>query len=248
MLLIRRLWLLPASIATLTLYLLFRRASRYAGNLGLSTPATDTLRDPLWIQRPERYPVKSFLPLPTGDPRIIPKIQYDFEPEGEEEKKVRIWRQTQVKESFVHAWEGYKKHAWGKDEVAPVSGSYRNSFGGWGATLVDSMDTLWIMGLKDEFQRCLTAVAEIDWTRNDEEVVNVFETTIRYLGGLLAAYDISGGAYPLLLKKAVDLGDVLYRAFDTPNRMPMTRWEWRRSVAFVGQNLRQLTYGQECKR
>lgn len=243
MLLIRRLWLLPASIITLVLYLLFRRASRYAGNVGLSTPVTDTPGGSQWVQRPEHHPVKSFIPLPGGEPKNVPKIQHDFGPETEEQKKLREERQARVKESFVHAWNGYKEHAWGKDEVSPVSGSYRNSFGGWGATLVDSMDTLWIMGLKDDFQRCLTAVAEIDWARNDEEVVNVFETTIRYLGGLLAAYDISDEAYPLLLKRAVDLGEVLYKSFDTPNRMPMTRWEWKRYIIFGNRRTSRLTYG-----
>lgn len=245
MLLIRRLWLLPASVITLILFLLFRRASRYAGNLGLSTPVTDTQIGPQWIRQPERYPVKSFIPLPVGEPKKIPKIQFEFGSENEEEKKIRLERRDKVKESFVHAWEGYKKHAWGKDEVSPVSGSFRNSFGGWGATLVDSMDTLWMMGMKDEFQRCVTAVAAIDWTRNDEDVVNVFETTIRYLGGLLAAYDVSDGAYPLLLKRAADLGEVLYKAFDTPNRMPMTRWEWRRYAVHERLLAEKLTLSQE---
>ncbi|EAQ84271.1 hypothetical protein CHGG_10675 [Chaetomium globosum CBS 148.51] len=43
-------------------------------------------------------------------------------------------------------------------------------------------------------------------------------TTIRHLAGLLSAYDLSGE--PALLEKAKELGNMLYMAFDTPNRMP----------------------------
>lgn len=114
-----------------------------------------------------------------------------------------------------------------KDELTPVSGSYRSHFGGWAATLVDSLDTLWIMELKDEFEEAVDAVYHIDFTTTEEDEINVFETTIRYLGGMLAAYDLSEGKYPLLLQKSLELGDFLYAAFDTPNRMPIMRWVWK---------------------
>lgn len=42
----------------------------------------------------------------------------------------------------------------------------------------------------------------------------------------MAAYDLSEGKYPVLLAKAMELGEMLYVAFDTPNRMPVTRWNW----------------------
>jgi len=58
-----------------------------------------------------------------------------------------------------------------------------------------------------------------------EKSISVFETTIGYLGGLLAAYDLSGDER--LLEKSIELGDLLYCAFDTPNRMPITHFEWR---------------------
>lgn len=37
--------------------------------------------------------------------------------------------------------------------IQPQSMNGVNSFGGLGATLVDSLDTLYIMGLEDEFQK-----------------------------------------------------------------------------------------------
>jgi mannosyl-oligosaccharide alpha-1,2-mannosidase len=49
---------------------------------------------------------------------------------------------------------------------------------------------------------------------------------IRYLGGLLGAYDISGQKYEVLLEKAEQLAEVLIGAFDTPNRMPVLYYRW----------------------
>jgi mannosyl-oligosaccharide alpha-1,2-mannosidase len=51
------------------------------------------------------------------------------------------------------------------------------------------------------------------------EFVGFFETTIRYLGGLLSAYALSGE--PILLKKADELGSRLLPAFNTPSGLPM---------------------------
>lgn len=55
----------------------------------------------------------------------------------------------------LHAWRGYKTYAWGKNELRPVSkrGHTAGIFGrqDMGATIVDALDTLYIMGLMDEF-------------------------------------------------------------------------------------------------
>ncbi|KXX77125.1 Endoplasmic reticulum mannosyl-oligosaccharide 1,2-alpha-mannosidase [Madurella mycetomatis] len=133
-------------------------------------------------------------------------------------------RQQAVKRVFAKCWRSYKEHAWGSDELAPVSAGRRNHFGGWAATLVDSLDTLWIMDMKAEFNEAVAATEAINFTHTDLGEVNVFETNIRYLGGFLSAFDLSGDAR--LLRKAVEVGDMLYKAFDTPNRMPITRWNF----------------------
>lgn len=83
--------------------------------------------------------------------------------------------------------------------------------------MVDTLDTLWMMGLKDEFHEAAAAAVTIDW-ETKETAVNMFETTIRHIGGLLSAYDLS--QEPALLHKAIELGNMLYAGFDTPNRMP----------------------------
>ncbi|KAH8677676.1 glycoside hydrolase family 47 protein [Xylariales sp. PMI_506] len=175
-----------------------------------------------WRTVEVRYPVKSFQALPTREARVLPQVQHTFPP-SEQEAARQKERQLAVKQAFSRCWNSYRSKAWGKDELAPISGSSRDNFGGWGATLVDSLDTLWIMGLHDEFYEAVSAAAEIDFAETPVSEINVFETTIRYLGGFLAAYDLSGDGR--LLRKAKEVADMLYAAFDTPNRMPLTRWD-----------------------
>ncbi|PLN81085.1 seven-hairpin glycosidase [Aspergillus taichungensis] len=183
-----------------------------------------------WTKHAEQYPVTSYIPMPTEAPSPIPRIQHNFKTESWWARRKRVKRQEAVKDAFKHAWKGYKKHAWLKDEVSPLSGLYRNSFAGWAATLVDALDSLVIMGLTDELEDALEGLERIDFTVTDAGDINVFETTIRYLGGLLAAHDLTEGKHPILLKKATEIAEVLYSAFDTRNRMPQARWEWTRSA------------------
>jgi mannosyl-oligosaccharide alpha-1,2-mannosidase len=153
-------------------------------------------------------------------------IQAVFSPESTDAKAVRLRRQEQVKDAFLHAWKGYKEHAWLHDEVMPLTGGHKDTFVGWAATLVDGLDTLYIMGLKNEFEYALKALEQIDFSKPNAERVPVFETTIRYLGGLLGAWDISGHQYPILRQKATELGDFLYRAFDTESGIPVPYYRW----------------------
>lgn len=189
-----------------------------------------------WTQMPEHFPVPegALIPLPTGKPKSIPTIQHKFAPETEEAKTKREDRLDQIKAEMKRAWNSYKSYAFGHDELVPVSLGFADPFGGWGATLVDSLDTLWIMGLKEEFDQAYAGLEGIDFTITPRHDIPVFETTIRYLGGFLAAYDVTGGHkgdYPLLLKKAVELAEVLMGVFDTPNRMPVLYYNWKPAFA-----------------
>jgi len=176
----------------------------------------------LWRDIPVRFPVKRLTPLPTGKPLKLARVQHNFPLEDESAKNIRLKRRQAVKDAFTRAWTSYKQHAWMADELAPISGGKKDHFGGWSATLVDSFDTLWIMDMKDEFEHAVAAAVSIDFGASTLQEVNVFETTIRYLGGFLAGYDLSGEQR--LLDKAIELGDMLIAAFDTPNRMPVMRW------------------------
>ncbi|KAH7369967.1 glycosyl hydrolase family 47-domain-containing protein [Rhexocercosporidium sp. MPI-PUGE-AT-0058] len=186
-----------------------------------------------WVKQKEHFPVatESIIQLPTGAPVKIPRIQHKFNDETPDAKINREKRQLKVKQEFKKAWTGYRSKAWLHDELSPVSGMFRDPFCGWAATLVDTLDTLWIMGLHEEFEEAAKAVDLIDFTTSPRGDIPMFETTIRYLGGLLAAYDVSGAKYKNLLDKAVELAEILIGAFDTPNRMPVLYYYWMPTFA-----------------
>ncbi|KAI0540862.1 glycoside hydrolase family 47 protein [Xylaria digitata] len=172
-----------------------------------------------WSRVPYRFPPGSLIPLPTGHPKAFPNVQSRPKASNAEHERVRESRLHEVKEIFIGDWKAYKKYAWLKDALMPISGGYRDQFSGWSATCVDSLDTLWILGLRDEFDEAVDAVAKIDFGQSTSPRVNTFETNIRYLGGLIAAYDLS--KRDVLLAKAIELGDLIYAAFNTENRMPV---------------------------
>ena len=126
-----------------------------------------------------------------------------------------------VRSEFRWAWQGYVAKAWGKDEINPVSGTSSSFFvegHDLGLSLVEALDTLWIMGLDAEFQ------AGVDWVKANltfdvDGNAQVFETNIRLVGGLLSAHLASGD--PVLLDKAKDLADRLTKAFEaSPHGLP----------------------------
>ncbi|KAL6710930.1 hypothetical protein ACN47E_006805 [Coniothyrium glycines] len=172
-----------------------------------------------WKKAPFVNKIQAYIQLPNEKPQILPPVQAEQFRESRSERHEReAWR-VAVREEFKHTWESYKRCAWAEDELKPVTGEGLETFGGWGATLVDSLDTLWIMGLKEDFDEAVEAVALIDFGKTELKTISVFETTIRYLGGLLSAYDLSRRV--ILLEKAQQLGEMLYRAFDTPNNTPL---------------------------
>ena len=125
-------------------------------------------------------------------------------------------RQRAVVEAMKHAWKGYKSFAWGHDHLKPLSKSAQNWFG-LGLTIVDGLDTLYIMNLKEEFEEGK------DWVQNNlsfsvNKDVNLFETTIRMLGGLLGAFHLSRDN--VFLERAKDLGDRLLGAFSSASGVP----------------------------
>ncbi|KAI7971610.1 hypothetical protein EIK77_002611 [Talaromyces pinophilus] len=189
---------------------------------------TDTKPTKHWQKLSEHFPIleSDLIPLPSGEPKKLPKLQSATKTETTAQSNLREQRLAAIKEEFEHAWSGYTEYALGHDEVRPVSGSFRDPFAGWGATLVDALDTLWIMEMKDEFADAVEEVSKIDFTTSFRSDIPLFETVIRYLGGLLGAYDVSGQKYTVLLDKAVELAEILMGAFDTPNRMPVTYYNW----------------------
>jgi mannosidase alpha-like ER degradation enhancer 2 len=124
----------------------------------------------------------------------------------------------QVRAEFLHAWNGYQKYAWGHDDLKPLSKTYHD----WYAqsllmTPVDALDTMILMGLKDEAR---TTREYIDKNLSFDKDIDVqnFEITIRLLGGLLSSYQLTGDEQ--LLKLAEDLGTRLLPVFDSPTGLP----------------------------
>lgn len=127
-------------------------------------------------------------------------------------------RQRAVVKSFQHAWQGYKEFAWGHDHLRPISTAHHDWFG-LGLTIIDSLDTIYIMGLKQEFEEAR------EWVQNEltfdiNRDVNLFEVTIRVLGGLLGAYHLSGDI--LFLHRAQNLGDRLLPCFESESGVPFS--------------------------
>lgn len=123
-----------------------------------------------------------------------------------------------VRQAFLHAWNGYRRYAWGHDDLNPVSQTPHDWYGiSLLMTPVDAFDTMVLMGLKEEAADAKRLI--LDRLSFDRDVsVQVFEVTIRLLGGLLSAYQMDGD--PGFLRLATDLGNRLLPAFDSPTGMP----------------------------
>ncbi|TRM59358.1 glycoside hydrolase [Schizophyllum amplum] len=107
-----------------------------------------------------------------------------------------------VVRAFQHAWHAYEKDAMGYDEYHPISHTGSNLGGGQGIgyTVVDSIDTMLLMHLDDEYQRARGWIAN-NLSFDQEGEFSTFETTIR----------------------AVDLADRMLPAFDTKTGLPLPR-------------------------
>jgi mannosyl-oligosaccharide alpha-1,2-mannosidase len=223
-----RRWILSFILVCITLSVVFNVSEHASWTPPPPEHAPLLPPDFSWKNLPRQWPVTPpMIQLPTGPPSHIPRIQHKPVKETPVEAFKRQKRLAAVKNSFKHSWDGYKKNAWLQDEVRPLAGGYKNGFGGWGATLIDSLDTLWIMDMKEDFVKAVDALNYLDFTTSSSNSISVFETTIRYVGGLLSAYDLSDEKYPILLNKATELGDMLYASFDTPNGMPVVgSWNW----------------------
>lgn len=69
-----------------------------------------------------------------------------------------------------------------------------------GLTIIDGLDTAYLMGLDEEFQEARHWIAtQLNLNQNVD--INFFETTIRILGGFISTYHLSGDK--MFLDKAV---------------------------------------------
>ncbi|KAM6906212.1 mannosyl-oligosaccharide 1,2-alpha-mannosidase IA [Lycodopsis pacificus] len=171
-----------------------------------------------------------------NDVNTLPFVEYHrppgatgHEPQDPETKE----RRDKIKEMMKHAWGSYRRYAWGSNELRPISkqGHSSNLFGSIkGATIVDALDTLYIMEMFEEFDAATDWVEKnLDFNVNAE--VSVFEVNIRFVGGLLSAYYLSGKE--VYRRKAVELGEKLLPAFKTPTGIP---WALLNLKSGIGRN------------
>lgn len=125
-----------------------------------------------------------------------------------------------VRAEFLVAYEAYTRLAADHDELLPVSGEGRDFFVEGhpvALTTIESLDTLYLMGLDAHLQQAVEVAAGVDFDIDAD--FQVFETVIRVVGGLLSGYHATED--PRLLAQARDLADRLMPAFEeSPTGMP----------------------------
>lgn len=133
-----------------------------------------------------------------------------------EEMKAEM--RSKIQEAAKHAWSGYKQFAFGKDDLKPLSKSYRNWYEhSLLMTPVDAFDTFILLGLTKEASEAKQLILDsLSFDKAGE--VQVFEVTIRILGGLISAYEMDGDER--FLKLAIHLADKLMPAFNSETGMP----------------------------
>ena len=119
---------------------------------------------------------------------------------------------------FIRELKKHIIHIRGMPGVKPLSKKEQNSeiFGDYklGATIVDSLTTLYIMNMSTEFERTR------DWVHNNLDLssvdseMSVFETVIRFVGGLLSAFAFTNNK--MFLQKAQHVSDPMLPVFKTP--------------------------------
>ncbi|KHO00527.1 1,2-a-D-mannosidase [Metarhizium album ARSEF 1941] len=141
---------------------------------------------------------------------------------------------SQVKQAFRTAWNGYYEHAFPHDTLLPLTGGNSDDRNGLGVTAIDALSTAVVMEEKAIVDQILNYTATIDFstTKEANSSISLFETNIRYLGGLIAAFDLLKGPMSnlvdddnselveALLTQATTLADSLSIAFDTPTGIP----------------------------
>jgi mannosyl-oligosaccharide alpha-1,2-mannosidase len=181
---------------------------------------------------------------PTTTTRKYPKvqrtrIQLDRWQNGT--GKAEEVRKERVRKAMQHTYWGYRKQAWGHDDILPVSGGSWDSRNGWGAFIVDTSTTLAMMGMWDELTLSVDFIIENIDFRNPEGLVDPFETTIRYLGALVSLVElVDAKVIPekviptvkrkQLLRKTELLAHNLLPAYDSPTGMPWPRVDFAQHI------------------
>ncbi|KAF9452475.1 glycoside hydrolase family 47 protein [Macrolepiota fuliginosa MF-IS2] len=163
----------------------------------------------------------------------------------------KLAARERTRELFYHGYDNYMTFAFPLDELTPLSCSGQGPdwenpsniaandvAGNFSLTLIDVLDTLVVLDDREGFERAVKNV--IQWVQFDVNTKpQVFETTIRVLGGLLSGHIFaSRPEQPFylpwyrgqLLELAHDLGKRLLPAFSTRTGLPYARINLRRGL------------------
>lgn len=172
---------------------------------------------------------------------------------------------AETKLVFKHAWGSYITYGFPADEVRPltcepygpdfnnINDMIRNdAMGNISLTVLDNLDTLIIMEEWDELENMLEYLRNTPDIFNQDTIVQVFELSIRSLGGLLSAHllltDVTNSYVPakfdkfkqvcdgydgFLLDLAYDLGKRLIPTYKTSNNIPVPRVNLAKGVKDV---------------
>ncbi|ODV88106.1 glycoside hydrolase family 47 protein [[Candida] arabinofermentans NRRL YB-2248] len=160
---------------------------------------------------------------------------------------------------FNHAWDSYMEFGFPFDEVNPLicqpnkpdfndlNNKVKNDvMGNFSLTLFDSIDTFVIMGDKPAFEKYVQLIKDTYSDFDIDSNVQVFETTIRILGGLLSSHLYASdprkgfsieGYDGFLLRLAYDLGKRLILAYDNDINIPYPRTNLRKGPNKLSANL-----------
>ena len=142
-------------------------------------------------------------------------------------------RREQVRSMFAFGFDSYMRHAWPMDELNPVlccgrgpdldasNLNINDVLGNYSLTLIDSLDTLAVMGNASAFGRAVRLVAS-SVSFDKDVVVQVFEATIRVLGGLLSAHVLlvdPDDPFHVQLAVPEYRGELLHLAYDLGRRL-----------------------------
>ncbi|KAF8913826.1 alpha mannosidase-like protein [Gymnopilus junonius] len=175
----------------------------------------------------------------------------------------KLAAREKTRELWYHGFESYMTFAFPLDELTPLSCSGQGPdwanpaniasndvAGNFSLTLIDVLDTFVVLDDRQGFEKAVKNV--IDWVSFDVNTKpQVFETTIRVLGGLLSGHifaNQTGQPFHLpwyrgeLLSMAHDLGERLLPAFSTPTGLPYARINLRHGLV-KGETLETCTAG-----
>jgi len=117
-----------------------------------------------------------------------------------------------------YAWKGYVQYANGYDALMPISRKGQNWYtSSLLMTPVDAFDTFYLLKMQNEANEAKKMIFE-GLNFNKDMDVQLFEVSIRFLGGLISSYELDGD--PRFLDLAKDLGKRLLPAFHSPTGMP----------------------------